>query len=329
MNRILLPFACVAALAAIGHAQDRENPFRPFDRDAFVRHAQQLGADDAALRQFEQTAEEISIAVAADELLQHVVPDFGAAVLLADDGDPRAALELAKLASGDDLYVRAHARYHLGRVFLDADDPEAAVEVLADFLSEDRNRTPLDAEAAFFYASALADIPLPGYAIQAFADYLELFPSAPERYRAVAMQRRAELESQIDNPLHDIADVMKGVERDIRKARTGDPTQKKQKQIVEKLQAIIEELEKQEQQSSGSPSGNSPSTSPAAHSAAPPGASRVGTLHRVPGVGDRWGDVRDRDRKEIEAEVQAKLPERYRKLLQDYYEKLGKGQGGQ
>lgn len=325
MSRRLTLLATVAALACGARAQEPKSPFTPFDQAAFLAHVKSLGAGEAELTRFAADAEDISVAVAADELLQRVVPEFGAAVALSNEGDPRAALELGKLADSQDPYLRAHSRYHLGRVLLDGDDPEAAVKVFAEFLDQDRNRTPLDDEALFFYSSALADIPVPAHAIEAFADYLRLFPNAPERYRAVAMQRKAELETQLDNPLHDIADVMKAVERDIKKARTGEPTQKEQKDIVARLQKIIEELEEQERQSGGAPSGNSQSQAPASHSAAPTGESRIGSLQRVPGVGDRWGNIKDRDREEIEAEVQAKLPERYRKLLEDYYQRLNRG----
>lgn len=313
----------VVATAMSARAQGEDPPFRPFDVAAFTAHVRTLGADDEAVAAFRAAAEESSFAIAADEMLQGLVPGFGSAAAAAFDGDPAAALELAKLLGGTDLYVRAHARYHLGRVLLDGDDPDGAAQVFADFLQQDRNRTPLDAEVAFFYASSLADVPMPGHAAQAFTDYLRLFPTAPERFRAVALQRSAELQTQLDDPLHQLADAMKGVERDLKKSRTGDPTQERQRDIVEKLEKIIEEMERQEQQSGGNPTGNSPTTSPASESAAPDGESRIGSLGKVPGVGDRWGNLKDRDRKEIEAEVTTGLPERDRDLLKRYFGRLG------
>jgi tetratricopeptide (TPR) repeat protein len=318
---------CLVGLGAAAPlcAQGEDPPFRPFDVAAFLAHARELGAGDEAITGFRAAAGESSFAIAADEFLQELVPSFGDAAGAAFDGDPAAVLALAKLLAGDDLYVRAHARYHLGRALLDGDDPDGAAQVFADFLQQDRNRTPLDAEVAFFYASSLADVPMPGHAAQAFQDYLRLFPTAPERFRAVALQRSAELQMQLDDPLHQLADAMKGVERDLKKSRTGDPTQERQRDIVEKLEKIIEEMERQEQQSGGNPTGNSPTTSPASESAAPDGESRVGSLGKVPGVGDRWGNLKDRDRKEIEAEVTTGLPERDRDLLKRYFGRLGGG----
>ncbi|MBK8980533.1 MAG: hypothetical protein IPM29_31915 [Planctomycetes bacterium] len=320
--------ALVALLAGHGSAQDdtsRESPFRPFDRDAFVAHVKTLGASDEALQRFVALADDGQAGRAADELLRELVPALDEAATLAEDGDPRAPIALMALVTDDaDPLVRAHARYHAGRAFLDADDPERAVEVLADYLRQDRNHTALDAEATFFYATALADIPRPEFAARAFADFLTLFPDASERFRAVAQQRRAELEAQFDNPLHQIADQMKGVERDLRKTRTGDPVQTEQLEIVSKLQKIIEELEEQERRSGGAPSGNNPSSSPAASSSAPEGASRVGTLDRVPGVADRWGEMTDREREAIETEVTTRLDGRARQLVESYFESLNK-----
>lgn len=327
MIRSVAPAAAWFALAlTAARSQEAVNPFRPFDRAAFESAARVLGASDEDIATFRSQCDAESEALASETLLRRVVTKYDLAVALAERGDPRAALELAALVSSNgNRVVTAHARYHLGRVFLDGNDPEKAAETFAELLRQDRNLTALDAEAAFFYASALADIPVPGSAARAFGDYLSLFPSAPERFRAVAAQRRAELEDQFQNPLHEIADDMKRVGREIDKTRTGTPTQETQASIVTRLEQIIEELEERERQSSGSPSGSSQSNSPASNSAAPEGASRIGELHNVPGVKDRWDVYKDQDRKAIETDVQTRLPSHYRKLLEDYYDKLGRG----
>jgi hypothetical protein len=315
----------VAMIAFAAHAQP-ENPFKAFDQAAFEAHAAGAGATAEQIESFRAAAEAESAGAAADALLRSLFGDYDKAVGLAEDGDPRAALELAGvLAKTADPYLRAHGRYHLGRVFLDGDDPERAVEIHAAYLREDRNRTPLDAEVMFFYAQGLARIPMPEQALGAFRGFLELFPAAPERYIASATQQRAELESQVDSPLHEIADVMKSVERRIRKTHTGEETQERQKLVMQKLAKIIEEMEEREKASSGAPGGLNVPSAPAGHSAAPPGPTRIGNLHQASNVVDRWGDLQARDRDAIEAELQTKLPGRYREMLEEYYKKLGAG----
>ena len=143
--------AVLAGVFAPGIAAqpEAENPFKPFDRAAFEQHMRSIGADDEAVAAFRAQLEEESAGVAADTFLRRLVTKYDEAVGQAENADPQAALSLAELiSSSSDRYVRAHARYHLGRVFLDAEEPEKAVEIFAEFLNKDRNTTPLDSEVA-------------------------------------------------------------------------------------------------------------------------------------------------------------------------------------
>jgi tetratricopeptide (TPR) repeat protein len=316
--------AVVLAAAAASAQEAAENPFRPFDQGAFETAMKTAGATEAQLEAFRARVGAESPAIAADTLLQELHADYRAAVAQASAGEPAAALALAKvLTATDDRHLQAHARYHLGRVFLDADDPEHAIDVFREFLRDARNLTPLDSEVVYFYGNALAAVPMPAEAASVFAAFVQHFPQAAERYLASAMQQRAELESQIDRPLHEIADVMKGVERRIRRTDTGKETQERQKAVITKLEKIIEEIEEREKQGGG-PGGNNP-TSPATKSALPEGASRIGNLDKAPNVVDKWGMMKDRDRETIENDLQTKLPGRYQQLLKDYYKRLNSG----
>lgn len=302
------------------------SPFQTFDRAAYEERARQLGATDAQLRTFSQDVAEIGAARAGDKLMRALRPSFDAAVRLSEDGDPKAALELAKLAGAEtNAALGAHVRYHLARVFLDGDDPERAVEILNEYFQKNVNCSPLDGEAAFFYAQALADIPLPDLAVPRLRAFLEWFPDASERFRATAQQRIAEMERQRDSRLHNLADRMKKVARDLKKQKTNDPIQVEQKEMTEDLQELIEMYEEQERQSSGPPNGNGPSNGPANQSALTEGEGRIGNLEKRVSLNDRWGDMKDKDRKEIESAVQNHLPPQYRKLLEEYYKKLGTG----
>ena len=83
--------------------------------------------------------------------------------------------------------------------------------------------------------------------------------------------------------------------------------------------------EEMERQAGGPPSGNGPSSNPATQSGLPEGDGSVGQLNKRPTLADRWGDMKDRDRKKIEAEVHNSLPPQYRKMLVPFYTKLGTG----
>lgn len=304
------------------------SPFEPFDRVRFEAAAQQLGASPQQLEAFGKAIAEVGLSRAADDLLRAAQPAYDAAVKRFEDGDLAAALELTKILAGTkDPLLQAHVRYHLARTFLDSDDPEAAVEVLNDYLTENINRSPLDAETAFFYSQALAEIPLPELAIPRLRAFLQWFPDASERMRSAAHQMIRELEQQQGSRLHQLADSMKKTSRDLQKKKTGEPVQLDQEKFVEELDSLIEEFEKRENQSTG---GGGSGSTPAQSSNLRGGEGQVGDLKpdKQPSS-DRWAPMRDADRKKIEAEVQNGLPPQYRKMLEKYYKKLGTAPGNQ
>ena len=331
------PSALFAVLATLGVVLAQEaapppaqNPFKPFDRAQFETMARQLGASPAMVQTFAARIDEVGLARAADDLLRVAAPPFDAAVKRHEAGDPAAALELTKvLAATESPLLQAHVRYHLARVFLDSDDPERTVEVLNDYLEHNINVSPLDGEAAFFYSQALAEIPRADLALPRFRAFLQWFPDASERFRAAAHQRILELESQQESRLHQLADGMKKTTRDLRKQKTDKPVQLDQERYIEELDELIEMYEEMENQSSGAPSGNKQSSAPAANSQLVEGDGSVGELQKRGTLADRWGNMKDRDREKIRAAVQQGLPPQYQKMLEQYYEKLGRAAGRQ
>ena len=302
-----------------------QNPFKPFDQARFEKAAAELGATKLQVKTFAEEAEEIGAARAADDLLRKAVPAFDKAVLAAEDEDPRAALELAKvLVETKSPLLQAHVRYHMARLFLVSDDPERAIDVLNEYIQHNINHSPLDGEAAYFYAQSLAEIPMVDAAIPRFNAFLAWFPDASERLRSAAHQRVIELERSKESRLHMLADGMKKTTRDLRKKKTDKPVQLDQEKYIEELDSLIEMFQEKESQSSGPASGLGPSNSPASSSALPGGEGKVGNLNNKPSLADRWGEMRDSERKKIMADVQNKMPPQYQKMLEEYYKKLGK-----
>lgn len=302
-----------------------QNPFKAFDQARFEKAARELGATELQVKTFAEEVEEIGAARAADDLLRKALPKFDEAVTAAEDEDPKAALLLAKvLVETKSPLLQAHVRYHMARLFLASDDPERSIDVLNEYLGQNLNHSPLDGEAAYFYAQSLAEIPMIDAAIPRFHAFLEWFPDASERLRSAAHQRLLELELQKESRLHMLADGMKKTTRDLRKKKTDKPVQLDQEGYLEELDELIEMFQEMEKQSSGPASGLGPSNSPAASSSLPGGEGKVGKLNKKPSLADRWGDMRDSDRKKIMADVQNTMPPQYQKMLEEYYKKLGK-----
>jgi tetratricopeptide (TPR) repeat protein len=302
-----------------------QSPFKPFDQAQFEKLAQELGATKQQIETFAEEVEEVGAARAADDLLRAAIPKFDAAVLAAEEAEPTAAIELTKLlVETKSPLLQAHLRYHLARLFLDSDDPERAIEVLNEYLQHNLNRSPLDGEAAYFYAQSLAEIPMIDAAIPRFNAFLSWFPTASERLRSAAHQRVLELEHQRESRLHMLADSMKKTSRDLRKKKTDAPVQLDQEAYIEELDELIEMFQEMEKQSAGAASGNQTPSGPAGKSALPSGEWEYGSLNERPSMADRWGDMRDSERKKIMADVQNTMPPKYRKFLEGFYKKLGK-----
>jgi len=298
-----------------------------FSHQAFVKWMKARKADKKVLEAFEKEWEMGPDSRITDRAVRGIDKDYAKATRMSDDGDPKGALELAKvLATSNDAMVKAHARYVLARVLLDEDDPEGAVQLLTEFIRNNRGLTVLDPEAAFYLGYSLSLIPDVGEAIINLDLFLQLYPDAPERYRANAHDLLAELKAQWDSPLHQIADEMKSVERSLKKNKVGHPVETKQLDIVKKLQMLIEQLEKKQQQGGGGgpPKGNQQSNGPANQSALPGGKGRLGRLHGSRGVRGAWGKLKDRDRQKVLNDIQTRLPERYRHVLEKYYKKINK-----
>ncbi len=324
MMRTPLAVAAFCCLAPLLSAQPEVLKFRPFDPAAFAQHMQSamdLSKEDVAA--FHQQVKDETAKHAVDNFLRRSFKDYAVAVELADQQSPKAALALAKvLVDARDPYLLAYTQYQMARVFLDADDPEEAATILSEFVHSSLNLTPLDSEVIYFFGHSLAQIPERERAVEFFQAFLHEFPEAPERLRASATQILAELRQQ-EGFLHPLADDMKWVERRIRKTRTGEETQAKQQMVIEELQKIIEQLEQMENQAGGAPGGAG--GSPANRSALPGGEHKMGPQNkRVPRVVEQWGKIKDAERREIEVEQVGKLPPAYRKMLEEYYKKLGK-----
>ena len=298
-----------------------------FSQEAFTKWMKARKADPKILGAFAKEWEMGPDSHITDRAVRGIDKDYARATKISDSGDPKGALELARvLATSKDVMVRAHARYVLARVLLDEDDPEGAVEILTEFIRKNRGLTVLDAEAAFYLGYSLSLIPEVGEAIINLDLFLQLYPDAPERYRANAHDLLAELKAQWDSPLHQVADEMKSVERSLKKRQVGKEVETKQLEIVNKLQKLIEQLEQKQKQGPGGgpPKGNQQSNGPASESALPGGKGRIGGLHGSRGVKGAWGKMKDRDREKVLNDIQTRLPERYRHLLEKYYKKINK-----
>jgi len=247
-----------------------------------------------------------------------------------------AAERLERLAGSPDPYLAIYARYRLGLTQMHRELYEQAAETFRAVLNDPgaRKVAGCDVDAAFYLAVALGQSREKERAVVAARRFLDDYPDAPERYRKAMEQTLNELLQEWESPLYDLAGRMSHVGRAIDGGETGEPTQAKQKEIVEILDKLIEEAEQGEgggkgggNNRGGRPRGNQPPDSPADRTALPPGPTGVGDLgpKRKPKPGEKWGEMRDRERDEVLQSLKEKLPERYRDLLEQYHRRLAEG----
>ena len=136
---------------------------------------------------------------------------------------------------------------------------------------------------------------------------------------------------------------METIERMIRRSETGQPTRKRQEEVILTLDKLIELMREKEQSGGGkgqgqgqgkggqqpgpggpTPGGTQQPGGPAQQSQLPGGPSREGPLaegRRDP-TGEEWGNLRDAEREEAAQFLRERFPARYREILERYYRAL-------
>lgn len=123
------------------------------------------------------------------------------------------------------------------------------------------------------------------------------------------------------DPLADIADHMHAAAGLLSRLTTGQPTQDTQKEVVRKLDVLIEELEKQAENSRGGSASANPSR-PLADSTIKAGPGGSGDLHAPRKDGKQWGELPPHERDRILQSMTDGFPPHYQKILERYYRRL-------
>ena len=144
----------------------------------------------------------------------------------------------------------------------------------------------------------------------------------PRRYTAVARLMQADLERLEDDSLDHIARRMDDVRRRLDLGRAGTKVRKIEDGVIESLDKLIEEMEKQQKQSSASAGGNMQSGSPMPDSRIAGGKGRGEVTKRDIGDSSGWGDLPPKKREEALQQIGRQFPAHYRDVIQQYFRKL-------
>ncbi len=263
--------------------------------------------------------------------------DKEAARLLKESRDPNAPAPTAlPEALGDakrPLFFRANLALAYSRNLVNRKVLEESLEMLKLF-KPDQVVDP----GTYLFHRAVAEHGLlkKVEANDTIARLLDDVPSAPERYKVVAALMHFDMVSWQDKDLAAIARKMDNVQRRLELARGGKKTQKIQKEILDRLDEIIKELENQNDSNCQCNGGNCPGgvqrpgkgnhnqpSSPMQDSniASNSGPGQV-DAKRIKELADQWGRLPPREREANMRELTRDMPPRYREVIQEYFRRL-------
>lgn len=167
-------------------------------------------------------------------------------------------------------------------------------------------------------------------ASKSLMQFLEKHENTSQRLMIAAQQMLIELINREPEKIGEVVDLMNFSGRRLTHADTGEIVRTRQQRILDLLDNLIEEAEQQEQSGStgggsGNSSGKSPS-SPMKDSILPGGSATEGPLResRKANPAQTWGSMPAAQRQKILQAIRESFPGRYRRLVEQYYEELGK-----
>lgn len=272
--------------------------------------------------------------------------------------DPLGVVAWSKVIEAKpDKFQVAEAHYRLGRSFLLLEEFEKAAKEFEFVNSKLGEFTTRSAESHLFLAYAYGKIDMlredntamkTKRAKHVLGQMLKNYPTAPERYLETARWFLRELKGQGSGPLLELSKRMDTIRRLLKKGETGkNPTQDRQKKVVQELERLIKMLEEQQKNKGkgqgkckkckgkgckscskpGQKPGSKPGNKPLEDSKLPGGSSKVGKLRRDAkrGTKEAWGNARDKERAKVLDVLKERYPEQYKEIIEQYYRRINKG----
>ena len=225
-------------------------------------------------------------------------------------------------------FARQHLRLFVGRFLAQRQLYEEALEVL---VAVDPKQV-VD-PASYFFQRAICEHQLlkKSDAMKSLGNLLDNTQNVPERYKAVALLMRHDIEQLKEASLGEVAKKMSDVERRLILGRGGEKTQKVEEEIVEALDEIIKKVEQQQQNSGGGggQGGNQNQSGGAAGDSSVKGATAPGEVDKKD-IGNKagWGSLAPKKAAEAKNVINRNFPSHYREAIEQYFKKLANRPAG-
>jgi hypothetical protein len=216
-------------------------------------------------------------------------------------------------------FLRANLRLLYGRWLVGESLFDEAREQLDGLRPED----VVDPAALLFYQGVVRHRLLDKEAgMEAIEQLLRGAEQSPRRYAAVARLMEADLKRLEVDSLDHIARRMDDVHRRLDLGRAGPKVRKIEDGVIESLDKLIKELERQQQQSGAPGSQSLQPTRPAEESRLVGGKGRGEVTKKDVGSQSGWGDLPPKQREEALQQIGREFPLHYRDVIEQYFRKL-------
>ena len=150
---------------------------------------------------------------------------------------------------------------------------------------------------------------------------LEQEDGLPRRYAVLSRMMLADMQQLEKDSLDEISRMMSDVQRRTSLFRSGKKVRDKEAEVVQKLDKLIKDLERQQQQMQMAQSNAQP-TNPMdrLQRASGKGSGQVKSKRQTDG--GQWGDMNPTQREAALAEMARDLPPHYRSVIEEYFRKL-------
>lgn len=277
-----------------------------------------------------------SAADAITEALIVLHPEYARAIEATDEENAMAAAPLFEpFVNSENRFLMADASFYLARAYMNEERFEDAMLLLSKVGSDLSDYNVHVGPARFYLGIAQAGLLKYDDAVQTLSDFLQFYPTAPERLRVAAWRQIQQLRSIESGQMEDVYQRMDFSRRRLALIEPGEKTQEEQDNIVKMLAKLIKEEEKKEasqsQQQQQQQKNTQQQQQQQQQSQSQQGKSQTGGSSNNPngkvvkkayndGPASPWSRLRDRSRDPANNAIKDKLPARYRDIVERYYE---------
>jgi len=278
-----------------------------------------------------------------DKVVDTLTLEPTAARLLTEAKDPLVAAPLAVPAIIKDVKQPMFYRANLALAYAKALSNRRIYEEALDTLKTIKPEEVVDPSAYLFHRAVAEHAMLhKDEAHRSIARLLDDVADVPERYKAVGALMLLDMLTWREKDLNWIARKMDNSGRRLQLARGGPVTQKIQKDIVNRLDELIKELENKQNKPGNSnggscPDGSGGSSGPSSGGANPsspmkdsqiatnggPGAIDAKKFKRIV---EKWGGMPERERRAYVQEMTQGLSDKHRQAIYNYFKRLSDSQ---